>query len=120
MAKKAVIIVVPFVQEVHYKEGVYWDYWRPTPLAIKRMFEENGFEMLYYASNNMEFTNTYLLCVGVRKEYTDEYKMLDNRPHNYYAGSWVQKYGSEWKENERVKKKVKMFMKNIWNYIKMR
>lgn len=111
MARKAVVIIVPFVQEVHYKADVYADYWRPTPLAIKRMFEENGFEMLYYASNNMEFTNTYLFCVGVQKEFVDEYAELDNRPHDYHAGKWVQKYGSEWREYGRIKQKVKMLFR---------
>lgn len=112
MGRKAVVIVVPFVQGVHYKEGVYADYWRPTPLAIKKMFEENGFEMLYYTCNDMEYTNTYLLCVGVREEYAEEYRMLDNRPHNYHAGKWVQKYGSEWPSDARIKQKIKQFIKN--------
>lgn len=109
MAKEAVIIVVPFVQEVHYKEGVYWDYWRPTPLAIKRMFEENSFTMLYYSCNNMDYTNTYLFCVGIADEFVNKYSILDNRPHDYHAGKWVQKYGSEWKKNERIKNKIKFF-----------
>lgn len=113
LAKEAVIIVVPFVQEVHYKDGVYYDYWRPTPFAIRRMFEENGFTMLYYSCNNMDYTNTYLFCVGIADEFVNKYHMIDNRPHDYYAGKWVQKYGSEWKKNERFKRKVRFFLKSL-------
>lgn len=110
MAREAVVIVVPFVQEVHYKESVYWDYWRPTPLAIKRMFEENDFTMLYYSHNNMDYTNTYLFCVGVFNEFINKYSMIDNRPHDYHAGKWVQRYGSEWQKNDRIKRKIKLFL----------
>lgn len=110
LAKKAVIIVVPFVQEVHYKKDVYWDYWRPTPIAIKRMFEENGFTLLYYSSNNMEFTNTYLFCIGVKNEMISEYALLDNRPHDYHSGGWVGKYGAEWTKNARLKQKIRGFL----------
>lgn len=112
MARKAVILVVPFAQEVHYKEGVYADWWRPTPLAIKKMFEENGYAMLYYSHNNMEYTNVYLFCVGVREECVNEYKAIDNRPHDYYAGKWIQKYGSEWGD-ERINQKILFLLRGL-------
>lgn len=107
MSREVVVVVVPFVQEVHFIDGVYSDYWRPTPFALNRMFEENDFVMLYMSHNNMEFTNSYIVCVGVKKNCVEKYKWLDNRPHNNHVGSWIQKYGAEWNRHDRNKKKIK-------------
>ncbi len=37
MTKDILVLVVPFLQQMH---GHYGDYWRFTPLTIKRMFED--------------------------------------------------------------------------------
>lgn len=107
MSRQVMVAVVPFVQEVHYKENVYYDYWRPTPFAFRKMYEENGFEMIYLSHNNMDYTNSYIICVGVRKELVEKYGYLDNRPHDNHVGAWIQKYGSEWSEGERRRKIIK-------------
>ena len=113
MSRALVIVVVPFVQEVHFKEGVYSDYWRPTPYALEKMYEENGFEMTYLTHNNMEFTNSYIVSVGVKKQLIEKYRYLDNRPHDCHVGSWVGKYGSEWIRHGRIKQIIKvLFSKN--------
>ena len=114
LAKEVVIVVVPFVQEVHYKKEVYYDYWRPTPFAIEKMFKENEFEMIFCKYNNMVDTNTYLVCVGVRSNLTKEYEnIIKKLENNYDAGNWVNRYGNEWVRGQRNKKIVKYIIGNI-------
>ena len=71
------------------------------------MLGENGFELVDCSFNDMEYTNTYLVCVGVARELVPEYKALDNRPFSTHAGAWIQKYGSEWGKGARRRKIVK-------------
>jgi hypothetical protein len=66
MAKDAVIIVVPFLQEMHYTDS-YGDYWRFTPFAIQKMFEANGFHLVFVDANDANRESVYLLAVGRRK-----------------------------------------------------
>jgi hypothetical protein len=61
MSKDIVIIVVPFLQEMH---GEYGDYWRFTPSAVKNMFEENGLKVLYSSFNSHPETSVYLFFIG--------------------------------------------------------
>jgi hypothetical protein len=61
MSSDIVIIVVPFVQQMH---AAYGDYWRFTPLALKKMYEENGVELLYISYNQQPHTSVYLFAIG--------------------------------------------------------
>lgn len=63
MSKDVVIVVVPFLQEMHYGEGFY-DYWRFTPFALKRLFELNGLEMIYCVGEDTRNSSVYVLAVG--------------------------------------------------------
>ncbi len=56
-----VIFSVPFIWYLHESP---WDFYRYTPFAIKKMFEENGFrfEILEtYGSNDLSFLHSYLI-----------------------------------------------------------
>lgn len=66
LSKDAVIVVVPFLQCVHFDEGSYLDYWRVTPFALRKLFEENGFSVLYLSHNDNPVENVYLFCVATR------------------------------------------------------
>ncbi len=91
MACEAVIVVVPWLQEVHISPGAYDDYWRYSPYAMKRFFEENGFSMVVCNYNNDFDTAVYLFCIGIRNEVINRYPMFrkididDSNP----AGSWL-------------------------------
>ena len=39
LSRDVVIVVVPFAQGTHWEEGSYRDYWRPTPFALRNLFE---------------------------------------------------------------------------------
>ena len=63
MSSDIVIVVVPFLQQMH---GGYGDYWRFTPLTIKNLFEENGLALLYLTFNNHRSASVYIFAVGSR------------------------------------------------------
>jgi hypothetical protein len=61
MTKDIVIIVVPFLQEMHANYG---DYWRFTPEAMVRMFEDNKMETLYLSFNGGSKESVYVYAIG--------------------------------------------------------
>jgi len=63
LSKDIVILVVPFLQEMHTDYG---DYWRFTPLALKNMFEENGLSVQYLNFNSQRNASVYIFCVGTK------------------------------------------------------
>lgn len=68
MSREAVIVVVPFLQQVHVvptADNPYSDYWRFTPHAIERLFEENGFEVAYLSFNSHRNASVYIFCVAI-------------------------------------------------------
>jgi hypothetical protein len=65
MSRDVVIVVLPFSQ-VQHKTDSYEDYWRFTPSCIRKMFRENGLEMVYEAESKLKKAAIYLLFVGSR------------------------------------------------------
>lgn len=61
LSKDIVIIVVPFLQQFHSHFG---DYWRFSPLAIKRMFEDCGFKVLYMSFNSNKRSSVYVFSIA--------------------------------------------------------
>jgi len=72
MSKDIVILVVPFLQQVHYIENSFGDYYRFTPMAINKLFEKNGFKVIYQSSNDNEFTNIYIFTIA--SKFPDKWK----------------------------------------------
>jgi hypothetical protein len=58
-----VIIVLPFLQQYH---SDYGDYWRFSPLATKRMFEDNGYTLVYQSFNSDRASSVYTFSIGTR------------------------------------------------------
>lgn len=81
MTKDVVILVVPFLQQMH---AHYGDYWRFTPMTLKRLFEENGMEMLYLSFNSDKNSSVYIFCIATKnkkiwsKKITPTYSFEDN------------------------------------------
>lgn len=63
LSNDIVIIVVPFLQQYHTDYG---DYWRFTPLTIKKMFEENGLELIYLSFNSNRMSSVYIFAIASR------------------------------------------------------
>lgn len=64
MSNDVVILVIPFLQQMH---ADYGDYWRFTPLTIKKMFNENGFKVLYSSFNEHQNSSIYLFFIASKK-----------------------------------------------------
>lgn len=90
LAQDAVIVVVPWVQEVHVTES-FSDYWRYSPYAMEKLFDENGFSMVICSYNDDQDTAVYLFCIGIRNEKLKKYPMFSkvNLSNDKPAGGWI-------------------------------
>ena len=64
MSNDVVILVVPFLQQMH---AAYGDYWRFTPLAIKKLFEKNGLSIVYSSFNEDRNSSVYLFFIASKR-----------------------------------------------------
>lgn len=93
MSKDVVIVVVPFVQQMH---ADYGDFWRFTPQALVRMFKDEGLEVGYLSFNSDFGSSVYVMCIATKNpgqwagklpfdiEYVDQAFTHLNEP---FAGS---------------------------------
>ncbi|WP_395647897.1 hypothetical protein [Terricaulis sp.] len=63
LSRDAVIVVVPWLQPYH---GDYGDYWRFSPMAVARLFAENGMTPARITWNKAPGTSVYIFAVGVK------------------------------------------------------
>lgn len=63
MTRDVVIIVVPFVQQMH---ADYGDYWRFSPQALHRMFRDEGLDVAYLSFNNDFHASVYVFCIATK------------------------------------------------------
>jgi hypothetical protein len=69
LSRDAVVVVVPWCQRVHEStdaNDTYFDFWRFSPRAIQRLFDQNGLAMIYLNGNEHRHSSTYYLSVGSR------------------------------------------------------
>jgi hypothetical protein len=66
LSNDVVILVTPFLQQVHYIEGSFGDWWRPTPMCIERLLQEQGFHIIYQSSNDNPWYIVYVFTVACR------------------------------------------------------
>jgi hypothetical protein len=64
LSRDIVIIVLPFMQQYH---SDYGDYWRFSPLAIKKMFEENDYQLVFQSFNSNIISSVYVFSIGTRQ-----------------------------------------------------
>lgn len=69
LSRDVVIVVVPYLQQLH--GAGYEDYWRFTPYAMKRLYEENGLRLRYCSANGGDKASIYLFCIGYRNAAWD-------------------------------------------------
>lgn len=64
LSKDIVILIVPFIQAVHWEPGSYLDYWRSTNFCLNQLFSQNGFEILYLSHNDNPAFDVYLFLIA--------------------------------------------------------
>ncbi|MDH4188173.1 MAG: hypothetical protein OEV08_14370 [Nitrospira sp.] len=67
LSRDVVILVVPFLQPGHHSK-TYGDYWRFTPDALYKLFEENSFQILYESATPYNKTAVYLFVIAARND----------------------------------------------------
>jgi hypothetical protein len=65
LSRDAVVIVVPWLQTAHSNYG---DYWRFSPMAVARLFHENGYKAARITWNADKNASVYIFAVGVRDQ----------------------------------------------------
>lgn len=87
LSRDVVIVVVPFAQALHFTTS-YGDYWRLTPMSLRRLFEDSGFDVVLESANSDRNAGVYLLVVGSRHpaRWTD--KMPNWQPIEELGG-WI-------------------------------
>lgn len=63
MSKDVVVLVVPFLQPMHSNYG---DYWRFSPMAVQRLFAENGLKLMYCSFNRQPQASIYLFAIAAK------------------------------------------------------
>ena len=66
LSHDSVILVTPFLQQVHYIENSFGDWWRPTPMCVERLLQEQGFHVIYQSSNDNPWYIVYVVTVACR------------------------------------------------------
>jgi hypothetical protein len=96
LCRDIVIVVVPFMQEMH--AGAYGDYWRFSPQAVDKMFAREYFNLLYLSSNNHKNTSVYIFAIATRKlsKWNNRFNLnnLNLNPiipigSNIYNSKWI-------------------------------
>lgn len=89
MSSDIVILVVPFSQVEHYT-GDFGDFWRFTPMSIKKMFDLSGFGVIHQAENCQSNSAIYLLFVASRtpERWAGKFECVENSlPTGYAIGA---------------------------------
>ncbi len=80
LSRDIVIVIVPFTQQVHISES-FSDFWRFTPHAIRRLFNENNMDIIYLTFNNTHNSSNYIFAVGSRnpEKWRDKMPPSENK-----------------------------------------
>lgn len=66
LSKDTIILITPFLQQVHDEGDSFGDFWRPTPKCIERMLRENGFTIIYQSGNDNEWSHVYIFTIATK------------------------------------------------------
>lgn len=87
LSRDVVILVVPFVQEVHVTSD-FSDYWRFTHHSLQRLFERNGMTVLRLISTPYPHSSIYHFCVASR--HPDRWSgLIEDTPASVNGGETV-------------------------------
>ena len=88
ISRDVLIIVVPFLQQMH--GSGYKDYWRFTPEALKKLYLNNGFIPRYISANNEDNASIYLFSIGYKNRKWEKdipKKFIDRIDSNLELGA---------------------------------
>ncbi len=96
LTRDAVLVVVPWIQDEHYTPALYGDYWRFTPMGLRRLMSLAGLEMIHLCANEQPWYPVYLLAVGSKQaqHWTGRFPDIDwdrrlgREQYNYPGCIW--------------------------------
>lgn len=97
MTRDVMIMIVPFMQDEHYSPGLYGDFWRFTPLCVKKMMEDNGLTLLHLSSNDSPWYPIYLFAIGSK-----------------HPGKWANTFPGPYAWNKRLGKSTFTYPGCAW------
>ncbi len=83
LTKDVLIVVVPFLQQLHIVEGSFEDYWRLTPFALKKLCEKHGLTPIYCAGNNVPRQSVYVIMIASKHPEIWAGKLPETSPEVY-------------------------------------
>jgi hypothetical protein len=80
LSNDIVIFIVPQFQRVHDYSRGYKDYWRFTPFAVDKLFEDNGFKVLYRETTTGFSESMYLFYIASKNpgKWENEFPKLES------------------------------------------
>ena len=87
LSNDIVIFIVPQFQQIHDYSRGYKDYWRFTPFAVDRLFEDNGFTVLYRETTTGFSESMYLFYIASKNPDNWKDKFSSIVPINSYISS---------------------------------
>ena len=96
LTRDAVLVVVPWIQDEHYAPGLYGDFWRFSPLGVRRLMEKSGLELVHLSANEQPWYPVYLFAVGSKQPAAwkgkfpeiDWTRRLGRNQYNYPGCIW--------------------------------
>lgn len=88
LSHDCVLTIVPFIQCLHWREGIYRDYWRYSPFALQEEFRIRGFKTLYMTWNqNTPLMNVYIFHLASKnpERYTNIFPKITKPEFLKYA-----------------------------------
>ena len=86
ISRDAVLTVVPFLQSFHHDQW-YSDYWRFSPMAVKRLFQSQGLSTVYLSWNEDPLGNLYVFHICSR--HPDRWSEIARQQPMYACGPGV-------------------------------
>lgn len=83
LSRDIVISVVPFIQSFHCGK-TYSDYWRFSPHAMARLFDDRGFGTVYMSWNDSPLGNIYVFHIASR--YPENWDQIRHRQPPLHFG----------------------------------
>ena len=79
MSKDIVIVTLPFIEAVHVIPGSFSDYWRPTHLAIEKLFKKNGFQIIHGSSRKIPPVYHFFIATRQPEKWSGKFPVYDRR-----------------------------------------
>lgn len=101
MTKDIIILVVPFIQQVHVIPEIngkynveYGDFWRFTPQAIERLLLNRGMKIAFLSFNTNKRASVYIFCIATKNP--EQWENIFPMAYSHYDNKAIKKVKQPW------------------------